>query len=98
MLSLYISVKISNIDWKSQPDPGSKVWCVSNALSYDAIQDFLTVGKPKKTSLVSDSSTLISNHRDNATGDELPEDKFHRKDITSSHFIDQQRLASKNDR
>ena len=92
LFQLKLAIDLDTID--SKPDPGSKQWLITQALSGDeekeTTNELVTEQSP---SLV--TSATMKQMTPGEDDDELPEDRFHRADASSTFMINQREQAVK---
>ena len=87
LMELTVTIHADMSDPCLHSDPGSRLWLISNALDTTTEQPDRTSNQKTAALAVTDSPSHPYNTNDD--DEELPEDRFHRKDASSSYILQQ---------
>ena len=87
-MELMVTIQADMSDPFVHPDPGSRLWLISNALDTSTELPDRTSNQKTITAPTFDIPSH-PHHSPNDDDEELPEDRFHRKDASSSYILQQ---------
>ena len=88
LMELMVTIQADMSDPFVHPDPGSRLWLISNALDTSTELPDRTSNQKTITAPTFDIPSH-PHHSPNDDDEELPEDRFHRKDASSSYILQQ---------